>query len=289
MPLTEKLTAIADAVREKTGGDQPLTLDEIRDEISTLSREPQKPYIDSRRLGVAYFCYAGQNLSLLSDPNLDIFSAENVNYFFHDCILEHLPAMHLVFPEARYAKGMVSDISPSALESYGKDVSHLEISLPRVEDVSYMFENSICGIAPTVHLGEFCRDGRRMFYNCVYLRQMDLSAVTSMELFDYMFCYNYRIESVHLDMRSATSYKGLFQDCGALTELSIGSLKIRNNDFRLDKCPKLSVESLVGVLQALESNVGEETTYTVILGSENLEKLTDAQRQIAIDKNLTLA
>ena len=40
---------------------------------------------------------------------------------------------------------------------------------------------------------------------------------------------------------------------------------------------------------ALESNVGEETTYTVILGSENLAKLTDEQKQIAIDKNLTLA
>ena len=43
------------------------------------------------------------------------------------------------------------------------------------------------------------------------------------------------------------------------------------------------------LLNALESNVGEENTYTVFLGSENLSKLTDAQKQIAIDKNLTLA
>ena len=102
MALIEKLTAIADAVREKTGGDQLLTLDEIRDEITELSTVPTKPYIDSSLIEYSYFCSGGKNLHLLTDPNLDTSQAENIENFLSGTKMSDIPAVQLSFPKAKY-------------------------------------------------------------------------------------------------------------------------------------------------------------------------------------------
>ena len=288
MVLTEKLTAIADAVREKTGGDQPLTLDQIKTEIQTLSRTPERPYIDSSALQLAYFCYEGQNLEIFSHPSFDASMAEDVRWFFSGVQMSELP-VQIAFPRAKKAYGMCLNMQARGILEYGCDLSHITVDLPSAEDATRLFEGSYFGVPPTVHLSTQCVNGERMFHNCAYMRSADIRCATGIQNFKYMFEYCYGLKSVSVDMRSATDYKNMFARCDCLETLSIGSLKIRSNEFRLDSCPKLSTESLVGVLQALESNVGEDTTYTVVLGSENLAKLTDAQKQIAIDKNLALA
>lgn len=289
MGLTEKLTAIADVVRDKTGGDQPLTLDDIKEQIAGLSLEPEKPYIDSSLLDVKYFCAYGQNLELLFHPDLAIFQAEDLDSFFRWTPIMDIPTGKLSFPFAKKAKYMFADVTSSNIFEYEADLSGLEVELPCVEDVTQMFVKSTLGVLPVLHLGESCRIAQRMFYHCPYLREVDLHTAKGIEDFSEMFTYNSRLHTVSVDMRSATSYRYMFDSCGSLVDLSIEALKIRDDNFRLDSCTQLSVESLVGVLEALESNVGEETTYTVVLGSENLAKLTDAQKQIAIDKNLALA
>ena len=139
MALIEKLTAIADAVREKTGGDQPLTLDEIRDEIAAIATESAKPYIDSSRLGMAYFCYGGQNLDIVTDPNFDGFGAENIEYLFFQTRMFDLPAMHLVFPNAKNAQYMFASLGKNLTIEYGADLSHVVVDLPMVEDANHMF------------------------------------------------------------------------------------------------------------------------------------------------------
>ena len=289
MALIEKLTAIADAVREKTGGDQLLTLDEIKNEIAALSTEPTKPYIDSSRLSYSRFCQDGQNLDVLADPNLDPSQTENISYLMYCARLRDVPAVQLSFLNAKYAERAFSGLGISVNEEFGMDISRLVLLLPKLVDATRMFENAMMGTAPALHLSTACKSATRMFYGCLYLQEMDLREADGVESFHEAFYNCPRLQRVQLNMRSVNDCRNMFYGCSSLTELSIGTFKIKDSYFRLDDCPLLTVESLVGVLNALESNVGENTTHTVILGSENLAKLTDEQKQIAIDKNLTLA
>lgn len=289
MALIKKLTALADAVREKTGGDQLLTLDEMAEQIHSLAKDPEKPYIDSTTLALSYFCCDGQNLDVLFHPNFDISAVEDVNHlFFHTYMLD-LPKGHLAFPSVKNATQMFAALKARGILEYGADLSQLEVSLPSAETAYGMFEGTYMGKMPVTHLGATCLTFERMFYDCCYLTEVDLRDAIGVTNFKNMFTYCYALESVALDMRAATSYKGMFSGCGSLSYLSIGSLKIVDNEFRLDGSPYLSEDSLLGILNAIQSNAGEATTYTVFLGDENLVKLTDEQKQIAIDKNLTLA
>lgn len=60
------------------------------------------------------------------------------------------------------------------------------------------------------------------------------------------------------------------------------------SNFYLANCINLTTDSILNIFNALEDRTGK-TTYTVTLGATNLAKLTDEQKQIAIDKNYTLA
>lgn len=67
-----------------------------------------------------------------------------------------------------------------------------------------------------------------------------------------------------------------------------GTINVTSNYFSVYYCTALTTESLINILNALSDNTGG-TTYKVTLGETNLAKLTDEQKQIAIDKNYTLA
>ena len=67
-----------------------------------------------------------------------------------------------------------------------------------------------------------------------------------------------------------------------------GSIKI--NGLNLSQHPDLSHDSLMSMINALANKTGDTSqTWKVTIGSTNLAKLTDAEKQIAIDKNWTLA
>ena len=92
-----------------------------------------------------------------------------------------------------------------------------------------------------------------------------------------------------LELTSFISSSNMFSSCTALENLTVtGTITVNNNYLNLSYSPKLTVDSLMSVINALSDNTGG-TTYTVTLGSTNLAKLTDEQKQIAIDKNYTLA
>ena len=62
------------------------------------------------------------------------------------------------------------------------------------------------------------------------------------------------------------------------------------NGLNLSGQNNLSHDSLMSMINALADKTGDtSTTWKVIIGSTNLAKLTDAEKQIAIDKNWTLA
>lgn len=126
-----------------------------------------------------------------------------------------------------------------------------------------------------------------MFRNCTRLTtipQLDTSNGTD---FSYMFSGCSSLTTVELT--SFISSSNMFSSCTALENLTVtGTITVNNSNLDLSSSHLLTVDSLMSVINALSDNTGG-TKYTITLGSTNLAKLTDEQKQIAIDKNYTLA
>ena len=92
-----------------------------------------------------------------------------------------------------------------------------------------------------------------------------------------------------IELTSFISSYNMFSNCTALENLTVtGTITVNDSNLDLSSSLLLTVDSLMSVINALSDNTGG-TKYTVILGETNLAKLTDEQKQIAINKNYTLA
>lgn len=124
------------------------------------------------------------------------------------------------------------------------------------------------------------------FYGCsnlVEIGGMDTSQIISAsELFHG--CKSLRKIGGVLDFSQVRSQvDSTFVSCGALEEVTFaGTIGV---DIAMNGCPKLTVASILSLLNALAAGV---TGLTCNIGSKNLAKLTTAQRAIATGKGWTL-
>ena len=79
-------------------------------------------------------------------------------------------------------------------------------------------------------------------------------------------------------------FVGTFDGCLSLE--TITGNPVFNVSLNLSGSPKLTHDSLMVVINGLQTVT---TTQTLTLGSENLAKLTEADKKIATDKGWTLA
>lgn len=137
------------------------------------------------------------------------------------------------------------------------------------------------------------------FYNCkslVTIPPIDTSSVTN---FGWIFYGCASLESLPLlDCQSVTSMSYIFGSSDIKTLVSLGGFKDlgkyyglsgTNSNF-LDKCPNLTHESLMNVINNLynRKSVGY-STLTLCMGSTNLNKLTAEEKSIAINKGWNLS
>jgi hypothetical protein len=122
-----------------------------------------------------------------------------------------------------------------------------------------------------------------MFYRPLSLEYapiIDASSATSMT----GLCQNARkLKRVGIkNIRSNCIYQVAFENCVSLTDLSIEGT-LGQNQFNVSYCP-LTVESLMSIINALEDKSGDTsgTTWTVTLGTDNINKLT-ADELLSID------
>lgn len=162
MALTDKLTAIADAIRSKTGGTDKLTLDQMPTEIagletgggsggeelarSIIDRSVSGEFTDNELIFVGRhaFSYCG-NLTKISLPNVLLTS----NYAFSDC--SKLQEVHL--PELK------NDVAAAN------------------ENSNYAFAN--CSALTKVYIPKVVKVSMYMFRNCVALEELDLPCATN--------------------------------------------------------------------------------------------------------------
>ena len=130
----------------------------------------------------------------------------------------------------------------------------------------------------------------RMFFGCT--RLVYAPALNSSSGVNFLNAFNgctnlYEIPL--LDLSSATVYTNAFYKCSSLTNVTItGTIKIKDNNFKVNASDKLTVESMMSFINAFQDNTGG-TQYTVYFGPTNLAKLTDEQISVATNKNIKLA
>ena len=91
------------------------------------------------------------------------------------------------------------------------------------------------------------------------------------------------------NVQSNSNTVNLFQNCNNLINIGEirGSIKIKN--LILNLAYSLNHDTLIRILNALEDYSLESSPYTLILGAQNLSKLTDDEKSIATDKGWTLS
>ena len=84
---------------------------------------------------------------------------------------------------------------------------------------------------------------------------------------------------------SSQTFSNVFRNASALEEIKIEGV-IGQNGFNVNTSPYLTHDSLMSIINALQSGVASRTCT---LGVTNLAKLTDAEKVIATQKGWTLA
>lgn len=120
--------------------------------------------------------------------------------------------------------------------------------------------------------GVFTTIGINIFYNCTSLKTVYLSSSIT--------------NATNNSLTSTSSSYYIFQGCTNLEDIQLG--QNWNMSLRLNVSNKITVESMVAMFNSLKDLTGE-TAKTLTLGATNLAKLTDEQKQIATNKNWTLA
>jgi hypothetical protein len=99
-------------------------------------------------------------------------------------------------------------------------------------------------------------------------------------------CSSLEKASVVFPKSKPTAYTNVFARCASLEDFTaFGEISV---PLSFSDSPLLTHDSLMSIINALKDYSGSDTTYTVTLGRENLAKLTDAEKMMAVNKGWTL-
>lgn len=219
--------------------------------------------------------------------NVDFTLATNLSSMFLNCVqLKEVNLSGCTLPVASNLSSMFSGCC--SLEK----VDLNNTSITSVTNIGQMFNN--CQNIKTLDLSnisfENCTSLYNLFYGCSNLKEVDMSIneTTTMAVnqANYWGRANIFLATLNLDgwdLENYTSnnfFAGLYTKC-----LQTLYPPIMHYSFTLN-VPTLDKSSLLRVIDKLATT---QTTQTATLGATNLAKLTNAEKQVAIDKGWTLA
>lgn len=126
------------------------------------------------------------------------------------------------------------------------------------------------------------------FYLCKNINSITLTTAP-LTIYGQLFLNATNLQSVYnlnLGETSEAQYQPFY--CSNLTNITFADGSIINNSTSFSSCTKLTVDSILNILNILKDLTGS-TSATLTLGAENLAKLTDEQKAIATNKNWVLA
>ena len=164
----------------------------------------------------------------------------------------------------------------------------------KVTDMSGMFH----GIKPTeLDISSFdtsqVTDMNGMFGWCTNIVSLDLSHFNTSQVTDMsgMFGWCGKLISLNIsnwDMRKVTNVYQMFDATSLIETIVCDGLQLPDIDLSyiaLNSCSKLTVDSIVGLLNALPTTTHN---YSFQIGQTNLNKLSEEQKAIATNKNWRL-
>lgn len=125
---------------------------------------------------------------------------------------------------------------------------------------------------------------RSMFINCKNLASAPLFDTSNATNMSSMFVYCMKLTTIPaFNVSNVTNLNGTFDYCNNLKSILMYGMKVK---FNISASTKFEREDLVTIL----NNLGTVTTATTLtMGSTNLAKLTDTDKEIATNKGWTLA
>ena len=265
MSFNEKMTAIADAIRSKTGGTAPLTLDQMAQEIEGLSaggyddgyaKGEADGYEKGHTDGVADGMEQGFEEGVLSVP---FYYAQRLNATFQDA----------VFPENYECVIRLQKPSYYALSFYNaKNLKSVKMIADDTEG--------------TTNLDQFVRN-------------------TTAEFVDFTE-YSRKVTSARWMALNATELKSIYgamdwTECAECTLWLNSASKLEDVEFvpgtikisiPFNQNPNLTDASIQSIIDGLADLTGA-TAQTVTFHKNVGDKLTDAQKTAISAKNWTLA
>ncbi len=260
MALTDKLTAIGDAIRAKTKTTELIPLAEMSAKVDDVYEAGKKAeydrFWDSYQINGTRTSYetafAGYN------------GWDKYNF---------------------YPKYDIRPVGSSARIFYAweKTGRHDRLDLTqRLEECGVVLDTS----QATSLYGAFG------YSHFLRIPAIDLTGITATDgahlLFAHSWDYLHTIDKIIVNEN--TKFGSTFYNCTALVNL-IFEGTLAQNGLYVNTCINLSHDSLMSILNSLKdySNDTSGTSWVVTLGTENLAKLTDAEKAIATQKGWSLA
>lgn len=111
---------------------------------------------------------------------------------------------------------------------------------------------------------------------------------TNMPQYTFYYCSNLvTIDELYITS-GVNKINFIFGYCSNLENVKFTGVMQRNG-LDLSPCPKLTYESIMSLINILHNYSGTTTTRTLTLGTTNLNKLTDEEKAIAINRGWTLS
>ena len=269
MALTDKLTAIAHAIRAKTGKTEALTLDEMAIEIANISsggeteRSLKKLLDATKSTSSLFYKFSGSSATeymLYEDTS----KVTDMSYMFGNC--RNLTTVPL------FDTSEVTNMS-SMFNGCTNLTTVPLFDTSNATSMSYMFNE--CTKLTTVPLFDTSNATSMsyMFNECTKLTTVplfDTSKVTDMSSM-FKGCRNLTTVSL-LDTSKATRMSYMFDNCKNLTDCYIRNIKVNLTvGSGTSYGHLLTVESLVYLSNEL---VNVNSSRVLTIGSANLEKIT---------------
>ena len=132
-----------------------------------------------------------------------------------------------------------------------------------------------------------------MFNSCTSLTSLDISHfnTSNVENMSGMFSSCQKLTSLNLsglNTSNVHSMGSMFFNCKSLETINCNGLQLPNTNLlntRLDSATKLTVDSIVGLLNALPQTTNN---YSFQIGQTNIDKLSEEQKAIATNKGWRL-
>ena len=258
-----------------------------------------------------YYC---EKITTLDVSHFDTSNITNMSGMFHVCdMLSALDVSNFNTAKVTDMSGMFANTGLKALDLTTFDTSNVNnmermfynsnrleslnvsnFNTAKVTDMSGMFH----GIKPTeLDLSSFdtsqVTDMSEMFGWCTNIVSLDLSHFNVSNVTDMrnMFGWCLNLKSLNIsnwNMSKVTNVYQMFDATSLIETIVCDGLQlpdINMSYISLNSCPKLTVDSIVGLLNALPQSTHN---YSFQIGQTNIDKLSEEQKAIATNKNWRL-